>query len=381
MTVTAAAGFVAAGVAAGIKSPGASDLAIVLAERKAVPAAGVFTRNRAAAAPVILSRRRLAGGTTRAVVLNSGCANAGTGEEGLTDAEAVTAATADLLGARPEEILMCSTGPIGSRLPVDRVVGALPGLVAAADRQGGEEAAGAILTTDSTAKTALATGPGFIVGGMAKGAAMLRPDMATMLCVLTTDARASAADLATVLQRAVPLTFNSLNVDGCESTNDSVIFLASGVAPPAGVAELAGPVEQVCRMLARQMAADAEGATRVVMLRVAGAADDGAARDLGRVVADSVLVRSSFYGGDPNWGRILAALGTRAVDPLGVAISYEGVPVAAGGSAVTYDEDKVAGLLAGDFTVEITVGEGPGEALVVTTDLTPEYVRFNGERS
>ena len=380
MSVTAAPGFVAAGAAAGIKASGGLDLAVVIAD-KAVAAAGVFTRNRAAAAPVTLSRRRLIAGRARAVVLNSGSANAGTGPDGMNDAVHVTGRMAELLGADRDLILMCSTGPIGPRLPVSRLIDALPGLVGSASSDGGSDAAEAILTTDSRAKTTVVQGEGFVVGGMAKGSGMLRPDMATMLCVLTTDAAVDSATLSLALAGAVPTTFNSLNVDGCESTNDSVILLASGRGAPIAADEFGNVVESACRQLAYEMAADAEGASRVVKLRISGAADDESARRFGRAIADSALVRSSFYGGDPNWGRILAALGACQVDPSGVSIAYEGIRVADQGFAFPFDDQKLAKLLTGDFVVDVAVGGGSGTAEIVTTDLTPDYVRFNGERS
>jgi len=381
MSVTAARGFLAAGAATGIKASGGLDLAILIAEDGAVPAAGVFTRNRAAAAPVTLSRQRLRAGIARAVVLNSGSANAGTGPVGMTDAERVTERLGELVGAAPDLILMCSTGPIGSRLPVDLMIDALPGLVKSATNDGGPDAAEAILTTDSRAKTTTVQGEGFVVGGMAKGSGMLRPDMATMLCLLTTDAAVDAATLGRALAGAVPVTFNSLNVDGCESTNDTVLLLASAKGAPVANDEFGSAVEAACRKLAYEMAADAEGASRVVRLRLSGAPDHESARRFGRAIADSALVRSSFYGGDPNWGRILAALGACQVDPSDVSIAYEGVRVADQGFAFPFDDQKLAKLLTGDFVVEVTMGGGSGAAEIVTTDLTPDYVRFNGERS
>jgi glutamate N-acetyltransferase/amino-acid N-acetyltransferase len=380
VSVTAAGGFIAAGAAGGIKASGGLDLAIVIAD-EAVAAAGVFTRNRAAAAPVTLSRRRLSAGRTRAVVLNSGSANAGTGPDGMTDAEQVTGRAAELIGADPAHILMCSTGPIGSRLPVTRMIDALPALVGSASSDGGSDAAEAILTTDSRSKTTVVRGEGFVVGGMAKGSGMLRPDMATMLCVLTTDATVDSATLGLALADAIPVTFNSLNVDGCESTNDSVILLASAKGAPVAADEFGRAVEAACRQLAYEMAADAEGASRVVKLRLSGAADDESARRYGRVIADSALVRSSFYGGDPNWGRILAALGACQIDPSDVTIAYEGIRVADRGCAYPFDDHMLAKLLTGDFIVDVAVGRGGGVAEIVTTDLTPDYVRFNGERS
>lgn len=385
MSVTAPTGFRAGGVASGIKPGGLLDLALVAADRP-VPAAGVFTRNRAAAPPVLLSRRRVQAGAAQAVLLNSGCANAGTGAAGWAAAEATSAALAETLRCPPQQVLVCSTGPIGDPLPAQRVIDALPTLVAAADPspRGGLDAARAIMTTDTHPKQARVEGDGYLLGGMAKGAGMLRPDMATMLAVLTTDATVDAATLGKVLTEAVAVTFNCLDVDGCESTNDTVLLLASGeAAPPGDLDSFGSAVERLCRELAAQLAADAEGTSRVVTLRVRGAASRDAARALGRQVADSALVRSAFYGADPNWGRILGALGAAGVelDPSRVRIAYQGVVVCDGGVRHPHDVEAVAALMQGDFTVDIEVGSGPGEVEILTTDLTPDYVRFNGERS
>ena len=379
MSVTDPEGFRAAGISAGIKGMGRLDLAVVVAEDGPVPAAGVFTQNQAAAAPVLLSRRRLAGGRARAILLNSGCANAATGHRGFKAAEATTAALAGALGSSPEEVLAMSTGPIGSYLDGDAVISRIPDLVGLASRDGGEQAAEAILTTDSRTKTVTIRGEGFIVGGMAKGAAMLRPDMATMLCVLTTDAAAEAAVLQRALVDAAATTFNSLNVDGCESTNDSLVVLASGRARRVPESELAEAVAKACAALASDMAADAEGASKTVRIIVTGANDDVLARQVGRAIADSALVRASFYGADPNWGRILAAAGTCPVDVARISIAYQSVPVFQVGAPV--EDAEVDGLLAADFVVQIDLGIGSGRSEVITTDLTPEYVRFNGERS
>ena len=386
MSVTAAKGFRAGGIAAGIKPDGQLDVALVMADR-AVPAAAVFTRNGAPAAPVQVSRRHLGEDLgVRAVILNSGCANAGTGEPGLVAASETAKAVATEIGCLPEEVLVCSTGPIGDVLEVGLITGALPDLVGQtlASAAHGTAAATAILTTDTVPKEATFWGDGFVVGGMAKGAGMIRPDMATMLAVLTTDAAADRDTLQRILRRAVETTFNCLNVDGCESTNDTVILAASGEVGGVDPEALAEGVEAVCRDLARAIAADAEGATRVVTVRIRGAADAAAARLLGRAVADSALVRSSFYGPDPNWGRILAALGSARVpfDPEAVTVSYAGTVVARDGMTVPdLDVDAVVDAMAGDFTVDVVVGTGLGEAEILTTDLTPEYVTFNGGRS
>lgn len=384
MSVTAPQGFRAAAAVAGIKGEGKPDAALVVAEDGPVPAAGLFTKNRAAAAPVVISRQRLAGGRARAVLINSGCANAGTGRKGVEAVEATTGALASALGCPPEEVLAMSTGPIGSYLDVPALVSVVSELVAGASPEGGAGAAQAILTTDSRPKTVVISGEGFTVGGMAKGAGMLRPDLATMLCVLTTDAAADATTLKGVLGEAVVTTFNSLNVDGCESTNDSVLLLASGRAGSVAGSDFGTAVEKACSSLALEMAADAEGASRVVRILVSGAADDLLARQVGRAISDSALVRASFYGADPNWGRVLAAAGTWPIDVSQTSIAYQSVPVFERGAPVGQPDlaqSDFASLLDGDFVVQVHLGEGPGRAEVITTDLTPEYVRFNGERS
>jgi glutamate N-acetyltransferase/amino-acid N-acetyltransferase len=242
-----------------------------------------------------------------------------------------------------------------------------------------------MMTTDTVPKETVFRGEGFTVGGMAKGAGMVRPDMATMLAVLTTDAVAEAAELQTALEAAVDESFHALNIDGCPSTNDAVIALASGVSGfrPTPT-HLADGLAAAARDLAAQLAADAEGASRVITIEVSGAPNAATARRAGRHIADSALVRASFYGGDPNWGRVVGALGAAAVDfdPRRVDVAYGGVTVATQGVAAPFDETALLATLAtGDFTVSISIGDGPGRAEVLTTDLTPEYVRFNGERS
>ncbi len=381
MSVTAASGFEASAVAAGIKPEGL-DFGLIAA-RRAVPAAAVFTQSQTAAPPVEVSRERIASGRARAVVLNSGAANAGTGASGRQDAEEVAASVATGLRCDPTEVLVCSTGPIGGRLPVAAMTAAVPGLVAGLSGEGADDLAESILTTDTVSKQASMHRGSITVGGMAKGAGMLRPDMATMLAVLTTDAEIDASSMSRILRRAVDVTFNCLNVDGCQSTNDTVVFMASGEAGPIDEAALERMVEAVCQSLTRMLATDAEGASRVVDIEVDGAASDEDARRIGRTIADSALVRSSFWGSDPNWGRVLAAAGVAGVviDQRDITIAYQGVTVCQGGRGVAFHEASVVDALGSDFTVEITVGRGPGQARVVTTDLTPEYVRFNGERS
>lgn len=387
MSVTASVGFRAAGVASGIKRDGGLDLSLLIADEPAA-AAAMFTTNQAAAPPVIVSRRHLAAvGDISAVVANSGCANAGTGAEGEIAALAMAEAVAGRLNCRPTGVLVASTGPIGPALPVDLAVAGIDAAAASlgTSAEAGSQAAAAIMTTDRIVKEATVSANGFIVGGMAKGSGMVRPDMATMLVLLTTDAIATAPALSAALSAAVDASFHSLNIDGCSSTNDSVVVLASGasgVRPDAD--SLTRALTETCASLSGKLAADGEGASRVVAIEVSGAADDVAARRAGRAIADSVLVRASFYGGDPNWGRLLGALGASRSDfnPTSFGVTYEGVQVAAGGIAVPFDEPNLLDLMADGFlTVSVTIGDGSGRARVLTTDLTPEYVRFNGERS
>ena len=387
MSVTAPRGFRATGVAAGIKPDGKLDLALVVGDTDLV-AAAVFTTNQAAAAPVQVSREQLANGKSmRAVVLNSGGANAGTGGRGNADARATINATASAVECSHKEVLVCSTGGIGKVLPIRNVIN---GISAAAQQleasaEAGSLAARAIMTTDTVPKESTFAGDGFVVGGMAKGAGMVRPDMATMLVVVTTDAVVDSAELDAALRTAVDESFHALNIDGCPSTNDTVILLASGASGThPGPDALTAAITAVCWDLANQLAADAEGASRVVTINVVGAATDALARRAGRIVADSALVRSAFYGGDPNWGRLLGALGASSVefDPATFGIAYNGIDIARNGIAVAHDGQALHDAIAtGDFTVTMTVGNGPGEARVITTDLTPDYVTFNAEYS
>lgn len=386
MSVVAAKGFSAAGVACGIKQTGL-DLSVVLAEAEC-SAAAVFTTNQVCAAPVSVSRRHLEeSDQIRGVIINSGCANAATGAEGLKNAEAMAAMLAAEIDAIGSEILVCSTGTIGPQLPMDHIASGVARAVAVSGSSAasGADAAAGILTTDSVTKEVTVVRDGWTIGGMAKGSGMIRPNMATMLAVITTDAAASPDALQEALTVAADGSFNSLNIDGCESTNDTALVLASGASGiTPSLAELTLALTEVCQSLAMQMAADAEGASRVVTIGVSGAPDDATARSLGRLITDSALVRSSFFGGDVNWGRIMGALGTSTapIDPDGTTIAYDGVAVFAGGMGVPFDEPALlASIEHGDFHIDIDLGLGDGTALIVTTDLTPEYVVFNGERS
>ncbi len=384
MSVVAAAGFKAAGVSAGIKASGALDLAVVAAAHP-VAASGIFTRNRSAAAPVLLSRHHLRDHQAQAVVLNSGCANAGTGAAGEAAALATAQKAAEELACGTSDVLVASTGPIGPRLPIENIVEALPDAIEALSSEAGTRAAEAIMTTDTVSKEAVVEGSGYVVGGMAKGAAMVRPDMATMLAVVTTDAAVSWQALEAILRRVGDSTFNCLNIDGCPSTNDAVVLLASG---ESGVRPDLDEFEQllrhICLDLTLQMARDGEMTERVITLNVRGALNDAIAREIGRTMTDSDLVRSSFYGGDPNWGRLLAAAGAGAfpVNPRTVSVSYSGVEVARNSVQVEYDRPALLAVLSeGDFTVNVDVGTGEGQATIYACDLTPGYVTFNAEPS
>jgi glutamate N-acetyltransferase/amino-acid N-acetyltransferase len=383
--VTAAAGFVAAGAAGGIKAGGTPDVALVATDDGvAVPAAAVFTRNRAAAAPVLASRAHLArtGGRAAAVILSSGNANAATGAPGRAAAEQLCALVGDGLGVPAEEVLVCQTGLIGVPFPIRVVAPAVPGLVAAR-RPGaaaGEAAARAIMTTDTMAKEVQVDGGGFVVGGMAKGAAMLAPDMATMLAVLTTDAALDPATLAGVLRAAVGPTFNRLTVDGCTSTNDTVVLLASGRAGPVDPARVEAAATEACGTLAALMAEDAEGATKVVHIEVTGAATDDEAHRAARRVAESMLVKCSLNGEDPYWGRVVSELGTAGVayEHDRVAVFYGGVAVCGGGAAAEHDRAAVAAHLAGrHLRIRCDLGLGSGSGVVLTTDLGHGYIDEN----
>ena len=389
MSVTAARGFVAAGGAVGIKTDGAPDVAVVATEGgRAVPAAGVFTQNRAAAAPVRVSVRHLreTRGRAAAVVLTSGNANAATGDAGMAAADQLCELVAAEVGVQALEVLVCQTGLIGVPFPT-AVLSRVPGVVAAraAGPAAAVAAATAIMTTDTVRKEAVARGPGgrgggFTVGGMAKGAAMLAPDMATMLAVLTTDAQVDAATLQGVLAAAVGPTFNSIDVDGCTSTNDTVLLLASGAAGPVDADALAGAVGEVCAALAEQMVADAEGATKVARVTVTGALSDADAHRAARQVAGSLLVKCSLNGEDPYWGRVVSELGSAGVafELERTTVRYGGTVVCAAGAAMPHDAGAVAAHMAGR-TIEIAcdLGLGGGRGAVLTTDLGYGYIDEN----
>ncbi|MEU7702002.1 bifunctional glutamate N-acetyltransferase/amino-acid acetyltransferase ArgJ [Streptomyces sp. NPDC039028] len=382
MTVTAARGFLASGVAAGIKTSGDPDLALVVNRGPAPAAAGVFTSNRIQAAPVRWSRRALARGPVTAVVLNSGGANACTGQTGSEDARTMAEETARAVGVTPEAVAVCSTGLIGVPLPMDRITA---GIARAADRladDGGEDAAVAIKTTDTVHKTAVASRSGWTVGGMAKGAGMLAPGLATLLVVLTTDAAADGPALDSALRSAVRTTFDRVDSDGCMSTNDTVLLLASGASgvTPAD-ADLAEAVHAVCLDLARQLVADAEGASKEIEVAVVGAASEDDAVTVGRSVARNNLLKCALHGEDPNWGRVLSAIGTTdaVFDPDRLDVAINGVWVCRDGAAGEARE-KVD-MTGRRITVTVDLRAGGASAEIWTNDLTAEYVHENSAYS
>lgn len=382
--VTAARGFRAAGITAGLKSSGRPDLALVAGDTT-VTTGVATTTNRVKAAPCLVTERHAADGRARAVVVNSGNANACTGPDGLADAEAIAVAVAKQLSCSPEEVLVLSTGVIGVRLPMPPLLSGLPTVVGALSTDGGEAAAQAIMTTDTTVKQvsySVDDGTGRCrVGGMAKGAGMIEPSLATMLAVITTDAPLSPAVLRPMVRQAVRRTFNRISVDACGSTNDTVVVLASGAADrPPGLATVQTALEAVCADLARAIVADGEGTTRVAELRVTGARTEEDAVDLARAAASSVLLRAALHGADPNWGRILAAMGASDVDfdPGRVAVTCGGVTVCRFGTATAFDRGMAtAALSKPEVAITVDLGLGHAEATFLTADITPAYVTDN----
>ncbi|MEU1422389.1 bifunctional glutamate N-acetyltransferase/amino-acid acetyltransferase ArgJ [Kitasatospora sp. NPDC086009] len=380
--VTAAKGFRAAGVTAGIKDSGTPDLALVVNDGPSLAAAGVFTSNRVKAAPVLWSEQVLKGGQVSAVVLNSGGANACTGPLGFQDTHATAERAAEELGLNAGEIAVASTGLIGLRLPMDIL---LPGVALAAgqlDAAGGEAAAIAIKTTDTVHKTAQVTKDGWTVGGMAKGAGMLAPGLATMLVVLTTDAALDAAALDVSLRAATRTTFDRIDSDGCMSTNDTVLLLASGASgitpEQAGFDEA---VRTVCADLARQLIGDAEGASKDIRIDVTDAATEAEAVGVARVISRNNLLKCALHGEDPNWGRVLAAIGTTdaAFDPDRLDVAINGVWVCRDGS-VGEDRDLVD-MTGREIVITARLNAGEAAATVWTNDLTADYVHENSAYS
>jgi len=386
--VTAARGFLASGLHCGIRRDRA-DLALVISERPA-SAAAVFTTNRVQAAPILLSRENLqvSGGHARAIVVNSGNANACTGEPGLLAARRTVEETARLLEVPPEQILVASTGVIGVPLPVSRIVTALPRAVSSLSVAGGRSAAEAILTTDTrtklSARTVRTSCGTYVVGGMAKGSGMIHPNLATTLAFVTTDASVAPAILKRSLDRAVEVSFNRISVDGDTSTNDMVAVLAgggSGIAVCEGGAPLfEEALTGVLTDLAKQVARDGEGATKLVTLQVVGAACDADALRVARAVAGSLLVKTAIHGADANWGRIVAAAGSAGVDVAaeGMRISFDHVEVLSPGCVSSFSEEEARRVLEKEeITVRLELGDGPGRSVLWTCDLGHGYIDIN----
>ncbi len=382
MSITTPRGFTASGVAAGIKASGTRDVAVVRNVGPHFRAAGVFTRNRVQAAPVKWSRQAVADGELAAVVLNSGGANACTGADGLADAARMAAATATYLGVPADDVAVCSTGLIGIRLPMDTVLAGIDAACEALDADGGTDAATAIMTTDSVPKTAVRTQGGWSIGGIAKGAGMLAPGLATMLVVLTTDADIASDQLDGSLREACRLSFDRADSDGCMSTNDTVLLLAngaSGMAPSAE--EFDAALTELCQDLARQLIADAEGAHHEIRVEVVGAAYEEDAELVGREIARSNLFKCAVFGQDPNWGRVLSAIGVTDADfdPDRIDVSFNEVQVCRGGQI---GEDRALVNLSGRHVhVLVDLHAGDHAATILTNDLTYDYVKENAEYS
>jgi glutamate N-acetyltransferase / amino-acid N-acetyltransferase len=384
MSVTAPLGFVASGVHAHIRKE-KRDLAIVRSVPLATGAA-MWTQNRVLAAPVVVSKRHLESTEPQAVVINSGIANAATGAQGEADATATAVHAAGLLELMPEQVLVLSTGVIGAPMPMDRVLAGVDAAAAALSPHGGDEAAEAILTTDTHPKTAIAHGGGFTVGGMAKGSGMIHPNLATMLAVVTTDYPLEPGEAIELLRPAVDVSFNSITVDGECSTNDAVILLSSGAAAihrtPATDEAFVRALRTVCSELSHQIVVDGEGATLVAEINVSGAGNAAEARAIAQRIATSPLVKTALFGHDANWGRVLMAAGSAPfnggyahVDPDLVSLSYNGTAVLVGGTPQNVEPNVDGGVC----TIDLDLGLGTGSAGYLTSDLSYDYVRINAE--
>ena len=391
--ITAPKGFKASGVKTGIKKSGREDVAVIYSEVPAA-AAAVFTTNSMAAAPVVVSRDNIKGGLLSAIIVNSGCANACTGERGLADARDMVSQTAELLNVSPQSILVSSTGIIGVPLPMDKVRDGISRAVAELSPAGHESAMQAIMTTDTFAKKAAyefsLDGKAVRIAGIAKGAGMIHPNMATMLSYITTDANISAPLLEEALKHAVNLTFNMITVDGDTSTNDTLCVMANGQAgnilidskDSSDYQDFLAALESVCRYLAQQVVRDGEGATKFLEITVKGARNFAEAKQAAMSVAKSPLVKTAFFGEDPNWGRILCAVGYSGInaDPGRTSLAIGGVTIVRAGLGASFDEAALRQVMsAKDITIEVELGLGEAQATVWTCDFSYEYVKINGE--
>ncbi|MFF1677862.1 bifunctional glutamate N-acetyltransferase/amino-acid acetyltransferase ArgJ [Streptomyces sp. NPDC058256] len=382
MSVTAAKGFQAAGIAAGIKENGNPDLALVVNKGPRPAAAGVFTSNRVKAAPVLWSEQVLKGGRVTAVVLNSGGANACTGPKGFQDTHATAEKVADTLGLNAAEVAVASTGLIGILLPMDKLLKGVETAAASLSEHGGEKAAIAIKTTDSVHKTSVVTGDGWTVGGMAKGAGMLAPGLATMLVVLTTDADVESDVLDKALRSATKVTFDRVDSDGCMSTNDTVLLLASGASEVTpDQQEFAEAVRKVCDDLGQQLIRDAEGASKDIKVEVVNAASEDDAVEVGRSIARNNLLKCAIHGEDPNWGRVLSAIGTTqaAFQPDQLNVAINGVWVCKNGGVG--EDRELVDMRYREVHIVADLAAGSETATIWTNDLTADYVHENSAYS
>lgn len=390
--VTFAKGFTAAGVKAGIKKSGNLDVAVIYTKTQAV-VAGTFTQNKVAAAPVYVSKEVVATGTAHAIVANAGCANACTGQQGLDDAHKMAQIAADELGVNANDVIVGSTGVIGVNLPMDKLEAGIKDAVANLSADGSDNAGRAIITTDTHSKSVTCefelSGKTVRMGAIAKGSGMIRPNMATMLCYITTDIAIDQALLQKAVSSCVEKSFNMISVDGDMSTNDMVIVLANGEANNAKITEENADYQiffdklmMLCTELAKQIAADGEGASKFLTINVKGAKSFADAKTVGMAIANSPLVKTAFFGEDPNWGRVICAVGYSGADmvPEKTVVKFGGITIFANGTGATYDEKALAHVMKQkDIVIDIELNMGQEDATVWSCDLSYEYVKINGE--
>lgn len=390
--VTFAKGFTAAGVKAGIKKSGNLDVAVIYTKTQAV-VAGTFTQNKVAAAPVYVSKEVVAIGTAHAIVANAGCANACTGQQGLDDAHKMAQIAADELGVNADDVIVGSTGVIGVNLPMDKLEAGIKDAVANLSADGSDNAGRAIITTDTHSKSVTCefelSGKTVRMGAIAKGSGMIRPNMATMLCYITTDIAIDQALLQKAVSGCVEKSFNMISVDGDMSTNDMVIVLANGEANNAKITEENADYQiffdklmMLCTELAKQIAADGEGASKFLTINVKGAKSFADAKTVGMAIANSPLVKTAFFGEDPNWGRVICAVGYSGADmvPEKTVVKFGGITIFANGTGATYDEKALAHVMKEkDIVIDIELNMGQEDATVWSCDLSYEYVKINGE--
>lgn len=390
--VTFAKGFTAAGVKAGIKKSGNLDVAVIYTKTQAV-VAGTFTQNKVAAAPVYVSKEVVATGTAHAIVANAGCANACTGQQGLDDAHKMAQIAADELGVNADDVIVGSTGVIGVNLPMDKLEAGIKDAVANLSADGSGNAGRAIITTDTHSKSVTCefelSGKTVRMGAIAKGSGMIRPNMATMLCYITTDIAIDQTLLQKAVSSCVEKSFNMISVDGDMSTNDMVIVLANGEANNAKITEENADYQiffdklmMLCTELAKQIAADGEGASKFLTINVKGAKSFADAKTVGMAIANSPLVKTAFFGEDPNWGRVICAVGYSGADmvPEKTVVKFGGITIFANGTGATYDEKALAHVMKEkDIVIDIELNMGQEDATVWSCDLSYEYVKINGE--